>query len=477
MTQYEQLADEIHALIRSGSLRVGDKLPSVRLCSERRKISQSTVFQAYYLLESRGVIQARSRSGYYVLPRLQEPLQGPDTSRPSLTSHTVAINDLVVEILNLSRRKDVVPLGSAFPDPALFPLDRLARSMGTALRRLPPHKLIEDITTGHLRLRQQIAQRYAVDGVRAEVDEIVITNGAMDALNLSLQAVTSPGDLVLLEAPTFYAPLQAIERLKLRALQLPTSASEGVDLAALESALASGEAKACWFMPNFQNPLGALMPEGRKKALAALLARYRVPLIEDDVYGDLYAGTHKPRPIKAFDPEGWVIHCASFSKTLAPGYRVGWVAAGRWTRAIERLKVMSSLSASVPPQAALSDYLAQGGYDLHLRRLRQTLALQRDVMIDAIAESFPAGTRVTRPQGGYFLWLELAPHIDALALMRQALPAGVSLMPGQLFSADQRFAHCIRLNFAAAPAHDITRATHVLGGLVRGMDAGSQKGG
>ena len=138
MTQYEQLADEIHALIRSGSLRVGDKLPSVRLCSERRKISQSTVFQAYYLLESRGVIQARSRSGYYVLPRLQEPLQGPDTSRPSLTSHTVAINDLVVEILNLSRRKDVVPLGSAFPDPALFPLDRLARSMGTALRRLPP---------------------------------------------------------------------------------------------------------------------------------------------------------------------------------------------------------------------------------------------------------------------------------------------------------------------------------------------------
>ena len=230
-------------------------------------------------------------------------------------------------------------------------------------------------------------------------------------------------------------------------------------------------------MPNFQNPLGALMPEGRKKALAALLARYRVPLIEDDVYGDLYAGTHKPRPIKAFDPEGWVIHCASFSKTLAPGYRVGWVAAGRWTRAIERLKVMSSLSASVPPQAALSDYLAQGGYDLHLRRLRQTLALQRDVMIDAIAESFPAGTRVTRPQGGYFLWLELAPHIDALALMRQALPAGVSLMPGQLFSADQRFAHCIRLNFAAAPAHDITRATHVLGGLVRGMAAGWEQSG
>jgi len=474
MTQYEQLADEIHALIRSGSLRVGDRLPSVRVCSERRKISQSTVFQAYYLLESRGVVQARARSGYYVTPRAHEPLKSPETSRPSLETQTVAINDLVVDILNLSRHQEVVPLGSAFPDPALFPLERLARSLGVAMRRLPPRKLIEDLTAGHLRLRQQIAQRYAVDGIHAEVDDIVVTNGAMDALNLSLQAVTEPGDLVLVEAPTFYASLQAIERLKLRALQLPTSPAEGVDLAAMEAALASGKVRACWFMPTFQNPLGALVPESRKQAMAGLLARYQVPLIEDDVYGDLHATAHKPRPVKAFDKEGWVIHCASFSKTLAPGYRVGWVAAGRWTRAVERLKVMSSLSASVPPQVAISDYLAQGGYDLHLRRLRQTLALQRDVMLEAIAESFPPGTRVTRPQGGYFLWLELPPPIDAIALMRQALQAGVSLMPGPLFSADRRFAHCIRLNFGAAPAQDIARATRLLGALVRGGTAGHQ---
>ncbi len=476
MTQYEQLANEIHALIRSGSLRVGDRLPSVRVCSERRKISQSTVFQAYYLLESRGVVQARARSGYYVTPRAQEPLKSPETSRPSLETQTVAINDLVVEILNLSRRQEVIPLGSAFPDPALFPLDRLARSLGAAMRRLPPRKLIEDLTTGHLRLRQQIAQRYAVDGIHAEVDDIVITNGAMDALNLSLQAITEPGDLVLVEAPTFYASLQAIERLKLRALQLPTSPTEGVDLAAMEAALASGSVRACWLMPTFQNPLGALIPEPHKQTIAELLARYQVPLIEDDVYGDLYASAHKPRPIKAFDTQGWVIHCSSFSKNLAPGYRVGWATAGRWTRAVERLKVMSSLSASVPPQAAISDYLAQGGYDLHLRRLRQTLALQRDVMIDAIAESFPPSTRITRPLGGYFLWVELSPRIDAMALMRQALQVGVSLMPGQLFSADQRFANCIRLNFGAAPAHEITRATHLLGALVRRMPAAHEGG-
>lgn len=469
MTQYEQLADEIHALIHSGSLRVGDRLPSVRQSSERRQLSQSTVFQAYYLLESRGLIEARPRSGYYVRPRVPAPLQRPKTSRPSPRPHGVAINDLVVALLNQPHDSHVVPLGSAFLDPTLFPVDRLARSLGTAMRRLAPAKLIEELATGQLRLRQQISQRSAADGIHAGVDEIIITNGAMDALNLSLQALTQPGDLVLLEAPTFYAPLQAIERLKLRALQLPTSPSDGVSLESVEAALAAGEVKVCWFMPTFQNPLGALMPDEKKKSLADLLARYQVPLIEDDVYRDLYFGPRKPRPVKAFDREGWVIHCASFSKTLAPGYRVGWACAGRWTRDIERLKVMSSLSASIPSQAAISDYLSQGGYDLHLRRLRQTILHHRALMVDAIAESFPAGTKVTQPEGGYFLWVELSRRIDALELMRLAMAAGVSLMPGSLFSADRRFAHCIRLNYGATSADMVVRGTRILGKLVHQM--------
>ncbi|MES2610564.1 MAG: PLP-dependent aminotransferase family protein [Pseudomonadota bacterium] len=469
MTQYEQLADEIHALIHSGSLRVGDRLPSVRQSSDRRQLSQSTVFQAYYLLESRGLIEARPRSGYYVRPRVQASLPRPKTTRPSPRPNAVAISDLVVELLNQPRDGHGVPLGSAFLDPTLFPVDRLARSMGAAMRRLPPAKLIEELAAGQLRLRQQISQRYVVDGIHADVDEIIITSGAMDALNLSLQALTKPGDLVLLEAPTFYAPLQAIERLKLRALQLPTCPSDGVGLESVEAALAAGDVKACWFMPTFQNPLGALMPEEKKKALAGLLAKYQVPMIEDDVYSDLYFGPRKPRPVKAFDRDGWVIHCSSFSKTLAPGYRVGWASAGRWTRDIERLKVMSSLSASIPSQAAISDYLAQGGYDLHLRRIRQTILHHRAVMVDAIAESFPAGTRVTQPEGGYLLWVELSRRIDSLELMRLGMAAGVSLMPGPLFSADRRFAHCIRLNYCSTSADRVVRGTHILGALVHQM--------
>ncbi|MDD0840888.1 PLP-dependent aminotransferase family protein [Curvibacter sp. HBC61] len=466
MTQYERLADEFQTLIHNGTLRVGDRLPSVRVTCARRHISPATVFQAYYLLESRGLVQARPRSGYFVAARRPEALAAPEVSSEPPPSQSVAVNDLVVEVLKLSRRAEVLPLGSAFPDPALFPLAKLGRSLGSAMRRLPPHKLVEDLATGHARLRQQVAQRLAADGLAVSADELVVTNGAMEALNLCLQAVTQPGDLVVLESPTFYASLQALERLQLQALALPTHPEHGIDLAALAQALATQPVKACWLMSSFQNPLGALMPEAKKQAIADLLARHQVPLIEDDVYGELYFGPHKPRPIKAFDRAGWVLHCGSFSKSLAPGYRVGWAAAGRWSRAVERAKVMSSLSAAVPSQVAISDYLAQGGHDLHLRRLRQTLQQQRDVALAAIAEHFPAGTQATRPEGGYLLWVALPGDIDTRALLPQALEAGVSLMPGALFSADQRFAHCLRLNYGAVGPDGLRDALARLGRLI-----------
>ena len=469
MKQYERCAAEMAELIGNGSLRVGDRLPSVRAASVSRRISPSTVFEAYYLLEARGLIHARPRSGYYVSARPPGRNPEPPVSRPASTAAQVEINDLVFEILALAGHPGLVPLGSAFPDPALFPLAKLGRNLASAVRRLAPHQMVENLSAGHLRLRQQIARRYAIDGLSIGADDLVITNGAMEALNLCLQAVTEPGDLVVVESPTFYASLQALERLKLRALEIATHPAEGIDLAALETALAQQPVKACWRMSSFQNPLGSLMPEAKKRDLARLLARHRVPLIEDDVYGELYFDARKPLPVKAFDTEGLVLHCASFSKCVAPGYRVGWAAAGAWKQSMERLKLMSSLSAAVPSQAGLSDYLAQGGHDHHLRRLRQTLLTRRDVMLEAIADSFPDGTRVTRPQGGYFVWVELPPAIDARELLRRALEDGISLMPGQLFSADRRFGHCIRLNFGAADAPALQAATHRLGQLAHAL--------
>ena len=328
---------------------------------------------------------------------------------------------------------------------------------------------MQSLPPGDERLRQQIALRYGVHGTAVDVEEIIITNGAMEALNLCLEAVTQPGDVVVVESPTFYAALQALERLNLQALEIATHPRDGIDLAALAQALERQPPhqpiKACWLMPSFQNPLGSLMPEAKKRELVALLARHGVPLIEDDVYGELHFGPQRPPPAKAFDGAGLVMHCSSFSKSLAPGYRVGWVAAGRFAKAVQRLKLMTTLSAATPSQQALSEYLAQGGYDRHLRQLRRSLEQQQAIALAAVARYFPPGTRVSQPEGGYFLWVELPPDVNALDLHRQALQHGISLAPGQIFSADRRFAHCVRINYGHPARGLLEPALHTVGAL------------
>ena len=448
MKLYETLAAELAQSIQDGVLRLGDRLPSVRQASSSRAVSPSTVFQAYYLLEARGLIRARERSGYYVAVGAQTlPPEPQQASQPNEDSATVDISERVFEVLESARMRDVVPLGSAFPSPLLFPLARLAKVMASTVQQLDPWSSVDDLTPGNPQLRRQIALRYLADGLHVQPDEIVITNGALEALNLCLMAVTRPGDAVLVESPTFYAALQSLERNGLRAIEVPTHPREGMDLAALARVLERHQPKACWLMSNFQNPLGSLMPDEKKRDLVELLARHDIPLIEDDVYGELYFGNKRPAPAKAFDTKGLVMHCSSFSKCLAPGYRVGWAVPGRYTRAVARHKLTTTLAASAPAQAALAAYLEKGGYDRHLRQLRHTLAVQQTQFMEAIARYFPAGTQATRPKGGYFLWVELPNNIDALRLHRQALAQGISIAPGPIFSAHHGFTNCIRLNY------------------------------
>jgi len=468
MKRYEQLAQDISALISSGALRPGDRLPSVRQASVSRKLSPSTIFQAYYLLESRGLVVSQPRAGYFVqAPRKTATHNEPGTAEPATGSTRVAISELVFEVLGTAGRADLVPLGSAFPNPTLFPLDKLARSLGAAMRKLPPERIVEDLTRGNAALCRQIGLRYLMAGVPVEAGELVVTNGAMEALTLCLQAVTRPGDVVAVESPTFYAALQALERLQLKAVEVATHPRHGVDPASLARVIRQHRVKACWFMPNFQNPLGCLMPDAHKQAVVELLARHEIPLIEDDVYSELYFGDQRPLPAKAFDRQGLVMHCSSFSKCLAPGYRVGWVAAGRFATQVSRLKLMSTLSAPIPSQEALSDYLQRGGYDRHLRRLRSALSEQQVVALQAVARHFPKGTRVTRPEGGYFLWVELPGNIDALQLHRLALAQHISLAPGHLFSADRRFSHCLRLNHGHPAPRALEAALKTVGQLAQ----------
>ncbi|MCW5662877.1 MAG: PLP-dependent aminotransferase family protein [Piscinibacter sp.] len=462
-TRYEQLADDMAQAIREGLLRPGDRLPSVRETCLRRGVSPATVFQAYGLLETRGLIEARPRSGFYVQAARRAPRAVPQAAVPKTEATEVAVSALAFDLLESTRDPAVVPLGSAFPGAHLFPIEVLARSGARAMRRLKPQQITSALTAGDDKLRQSLRRRYALQGIPLAADELVITNGAMEALNLCLQAVTQPGDVVVIESPTFYAALQVLERLKLRAVEVATDPAEGVDLDALAGVLARERVAACWLMPTFQNPLGALMPVARKQDLVALLARHGVPLIEDDVYGELYADVRRPPPAKAFDSDGLVLHCSSFSKCLAPGYRVGWAAAGRFARDVQRLKMMSSLATSIPPQLAIADYLLQGGYDRHLRRLREALAEEQLRVRRLIERHFPVRTRVTRPAGGYFLWLELPPDTDALALHHRAMAAGISTAPGVLFSADRRFTHHLRLNVGHPGDERIDAAIRTVG--------------
>ncbi|MBG0843388.1 GntR family transcriptional regulator MpaR [Ectopseudomonas toyotomiensis] len=469
MKRYEKFADEIAELIRTGVLGPGEKVPSVRHASRTYGVSPSTVFQAYYLLEDRGLIQARARSGYFVREHAKRPLHEPELTAHAAQTTEVDVSELVFSVLASLKDPHTVPFGSAFPSPDLFPLPRLAKSMAHALRMLSPHEIIADMTAGNADLRRQIALRYMVSGVMLPMEELVISNGAMEALNLCLQCVTQPGDLVAIESPTFYACLQVLERLQLKAVEIPVHPREGIDLGALSESLKQLPIKACWFMSSLQNPLGASMSEEKKQALYELLVEHQVPLIEDDVYAELYFGSHPPKPVKSFDREGLVMHCSSFSKSLAPGYRIGWVAGGRYAEQIARLKLMTTISPSVPAQAALADYLQHGGYDRHLRKLRHALEMQQSAMLASAARHFPASTRVTRPSGGYFLWFEFPERLDSLQLLRLALAQGISLAPGPIFSASQGFRHCARLNYGHPWNPRSEQAMEVLGRLVAGL--------
>jgi DNA-binding transcriptional MocR family regulator len=360
-----------------------------------------------------------------------------------------------------------VPFGSAFPGPDLFPLRQLARDLGPCTQRIDPWRTVEDLPPGNEKLRRQIAQRSLAAGARVLSDEIVITSGALEALNLCLQVVTEPGDIVAIESPCFYGCLQAIESLGRRALEVPTHPRTGVDVDELEKLLAEQPIRACWFMTVFQNPLGATMADAARSRLVRLLAAREIPLIEDSVYADLYFDEERARCAKVHDRKGLVLDCGSFAKSLAPGYRLGWVAAGRFAQAVWRRKIMASLATSIPIQNVIANYLSRGMFERHLRRLRRELAHRQRMFLQAMQQYMPPEMKWVCPAGGYLLWAELPPRIDAIRLHRAALAKGISIAPGPIFSAHHAFHHAIRLNFGHPWNASAEAALKTLGTLIR----------
>jgi DNA-binding transcriptional MocR family regulator len=465
--RYEETAAHIATLIDRGTLRPGDRLPSVRRLSRQQRVSVSTVIQAYLVLENRGLVEARPQSGHYVRALRRAPLPEPRMPRASSAATKVTVGDLVQRMYAAARDPHVVPLGAAYPSPEVLPTDRLNRTLATIARTAGGAGVAYDPPPGCLALRRQIARRSVEWGCALSADDIITTVGTMEALHLCLRAVARAGDTVVVESPAYYGLLQLIEGLGMRALEVPAHPRDGMDLAALEDALRQHRVKACLAVPNFSNPLGSAMPDENKRELVAMLGRRGVPLIEDDIYGDLHFGEQRPRPAKAFDRDGMVMLCASFSKTLAPGYRAGWVAPGRFREKVERLKFIQTIACPTLPQMAVAEFLDSGGYDHHLRTLRRKFASQVASVSEAVAEHFPAGTRISRPTGGCVLWVELPPRTSALALEALALDHGISIAPGPIFSAKQRFSSYIRLNCGHPWSETIERAIVTLGRLAQ----------
>jgi DNA-binding transcriptional MocR family regulator len=461
--KYQRLAQQILEQIEQGVWHPGDRLPSLREQVTHSGMSLMTVSHAYQLLESQGAVVARPQSGYYVASR---PVARTAERHP-VRAGAVDINTYIFDVLQASRDPSVVPFGSAFPDPRLFPLQQLNRSLARVSCNATSVSITDNLPPGNEALRHAIARRYAAQGMTIPPDEIVITAGALEALNLSLQAITEPGDWVIVESPCFYGALQALERLKLRALAVPGDVREGIDLDALEEALNRWPVKACWLMTSAQNPLGYTLSREKKQRLMALVKSYGVTLIEDDVYSELYAGREKPLPARAWDDGTSVLHCSSFSKCLVAGFRIGWVAAGAFARRIQQLQMMSTLSTSSPMQLALVDYLATQRYDSHLRRLRRTLAERKQQALHALYRHLPDPVRVHASDGGYFLWVELPLEMDASELSEAALHQAISIAPGKMFSADSAWHHGFRFNASWAWGEREEQAVARLGQLIR----------
>ena len=464
---YEQVAHRVANLIEHGTFRPGDRIPSVRKLSRQQDVSITTILEAYRLLEDRGLIEARPQSGYYVRPvRIMgpdEPLKSSPRGGPS----PVRVDQLVDSVLRRIGDPSLIQLGAAIPAPHLLPTDRLNRCLAAAARRLGPRGNNYVASPGWRSLRMQIARLSLASGCTLTPDDVLVTGGAQEALTLALRATCSPGDAVAIESPCYFGVLQAIEILGFRAIEIPTHPREGMDVEALARALQSHEIRACVAAANYANPLGSCMPDEAKLALVETCSEAGIPLIEDDTFGDLTHSLQRPKALKAFDREGNVLLCSSFSKTLAPGYRVGWIVGGRYQAELERLKFITNVATPTLPQAAIADFLGNGGYARHLRRIRRTYARQISLMTESIGRHFPESTRVTRPEGGFVLWAELPKDVDSLELQDRAIAEGISLVPGPLFSPKKAYRNFIRLN-AAYWSDEVEEALAKLGVMVSG---------
>jgi DNA-binding transcriptional MocR family regulator len=443
---YIKIAAGIEQQILNDVLKVGDKLPSIRMICRQHGVSMSTAQYAYHQLEAKSLIESRPQSGYYVSNSFKKKLALPDASRPVTKTVVKDATELFGNAFNRDE-KNFTLFARGVPSTHLLPIAKLKKATAQAVRDLPGGGTVYESLQGNEKLRSQVAKwSFSWKGNLSDTD-IVTTAGCISAISYCLMALTKRGDTIAVESPCFYGILQLAQSLGLKVLELPTSPKTGVEMEALKKMVQKTKLAACLFVSNFNNPFGSLMPDAHKREAVQLLAKYNVPLIEDDIYGDIYFGNSRPACCKSYDEEGMVLWCSSVSKTLAPAYRVGWVAPGKFLDAVMKLKLFHSLYSTPIPNEVIGSFLETGRYESHLRKLRRTLHTNYLQYVRVISQHFPAGTKISRPQGGLSLWVELPKQIDTIDLYNTAVNRKITFSPGSMFTLQKQFTNCMRLSY------------------------------
>jgi DNA-binding transcriptional MocR family regulator len=468
---YMQVADGLEKMIADDVLKIGDKLPSVRVISDEYGISMGTAFQAYYHLEGKGLIESRPKSGYYVRFNHKRFPELPRMIQHEQLSHDVSVKEMIASIYTdiVLYNKKVINLAMAVPDGPLLPVAKLNKSVMHVLRNSKDSCVQYEHVQGNIELRKQIAKLSFNWGGKVKPEDIIVTGGCLEAITMCLRAVTQPGDTVAVESPNYFGIFQAIESMGLKVVEISSCFIDGLELDCLEEAIRKFPIKAIVAIPNFNNPLGGCMPDENKKKLVDIINKHNIPLIEDDIYGELYFGKNRPRTCKYYDTKGLVLHCTSLTKSLAPGYRIGWVIPGKFLEQVKQIKRIQNISSPTLTQAAIAHYLQYGRYEYHLKNMRKALHTQCLRYMQAIIDYFPEDTKVSRPHGGFVLWVQLNKKLNGFKLRTEAMKHNISIVPGKIFSASCDNDNCIRISFGKPWDDDADYGLMMLGKLIDKM--------
>ncbi len=483
---YTNLARELGEKIKNNTFKTGEKLPSIRSLHQKLSLSISTVYKAYIELEKQGLIEAKPKSGYYVKhqsrtcaiayqPDVDSP-QKLDFSIPStdaLSPHRISIPSYVNQVLKAAHRPDFLQLGTAMISPEILPFRQLSKIMKDFSQKEMRSILSYSLTQGDIELRRQLSLRSTGFLKQIGANDLIITNGCTEALMLALRATAKEGDIIALESPAFYGILPLLEDLGLYAIEIPNDPVNGLNLEILEDALQKHRISACLVTPNFSNPLGSLMPDAHKQKLVQLANRFDMPIIEDNINTELFYTQKRPSLLKAFDRNNLVITCTSFSKTVAPGYRIGWIIPGpNFMERILKLKAAISVSNSTLDQQIMARFMSLGNYDRYLRSLRSKMQKQVREYHSAIKSKIRNGIKINNPAGGILLWIEMLNGADGLEVYQTALENKISILPGTIFSTSGKFRNFIRIGCGYPFSKKTENAIDLLGSIIRDLGKG-----